>query len=78
MPIHINNKSLLKRERIEVSSEGDLVVVQLGNVEVKVPYETAFQLSAWIRLRAKEAKRFAGDTSRHWSVLGTLSDANRM
>jgi hypothetical protein len=67
---------LLKRERIAVDSVGELVVMQLGNVEVKLPYETALLLSQWLRVRAKEAKRRAGDTSRHWSVVGTLHDAN--
>ncbi len=72
----IQNKDLLKRERIAVSSEGELVVIQLGNVTVKMPYENAFELSQWIRFRAKEAKRRAGDTSRHWSVIGNLHDAS--
>ena len=67
---------LLKRERIEVRSEGELVVLSLGNVELKLPYETALLLSQWIRVRAKEAKRRAGDVSRHWSVIGTLTDVN--
>lgn len=73
--VAIVNKNLLKRERIAVASEGDLIVVTLGNVEVKLPYETALLLSQWIRIRAKEAKRRAGDVSRHWSVIGTLHDA---
>lgn len=67
---------LLQQHRIAVESEGDLVVVKLGNVEVKLPYETALLLSQWIRVRAKEAKKRAGDVSRHWSVIGTLHDAN--
>ena len=74
--VAIVTKDVLKRERIAVESEGDLVVIHLGNVTVKVPYETGLLLSQWIRLRAKEAKRRAGDRSRHWSVIGTLHDAN--
>lgn len=74
--IQVVNKDLLKQERIAVESEGDLVVVHLGNVTVKVPYETALLLSQWIRVRAKEAKRRAGDESRHWSSIGILHDAN--
>jgi len=70
------NKNLLRRERIAVSSENDLVVIQFGNVGVKVPYETAFLLSQWIRVRAKEAKSFAGDTKHHWSLAGILQDAS--
>ena len=67
---------LLKKERIAVESEGDIVRIHLGNVTVSLPYESALLLSQWIRVRAKEAKRRAGDVSRHWSVLGTLHDAN--
>ena len=67
---------LLKKERIAVESEGDIVHLHLGNVKISLPYESALLLSQWIRVRAKEAKRRAGDVSRHWSVLGTLHDAN--
>lgn len=74
--VAIVSKNLLKQERIAVSAEHDLVVMELGNVQVKLPYETAFLLSQWLRVRAKEAKRFAGDNSRHWSVIGTLHDAS--
>jgi len=74
--VDIVSNDLMKRERIAVESEGDLVVIHLGNVTVKVPYETALLLSQWIRVRAKEAKMRAGDNSRHWSVIGTLHDAN--
>lgn len=66
---------LLKRERIAVEAEGDLVVMYLGNVTVKLPYETALLLSQWLRLRAKECKSFVGDESRHWSVIGVMHDA---
>lgn len=75
--VHIVNNDLLKRERVAVSSEHDRVVIQLGNVVVKLGYEDALQLSQWIRFRAKEAKRFAGDQSRHWSAIGQLTDATR-
>jgi hypothetical protein len=75
--VAIVNRDLLRRERIAVMSEGELVVMQLGNVTVNLPYETALLLSQWLRVRAKEAKRRAGDVSRHWSVIGTLHDASR-
>ena len=58
--VAIVNRDLLKRERIAVSSEDELVVMQLGNVTIKLPYETALLLSQWLRVRAKEAKRRAG------------------
>lgn len=49
----------------------------LGNVEVKLPYETALQLSQWLRVRAKEAKNYAGNTAMHWSLIATMTDANK-
>ena len=63
---------LLARRRIAVGSEGELVVISIGNSELKMHYEDALQLSQWIRVRAKEAKRRAGDQSRHWSLVATL------
>jgi len=75
--VAIVNNNLLKQQRLAVESEYDNVVIRLGNIEVKISYETALLLSQWIRIRAKEAKRFAGDTSHHWSLVGTLHDASR-
>ena len=63
---------LLSRQRISVAAVGETVVLQVGNAELKMPYETALQLSTWLRVRGKEAKRTAGDVSRHWSVIGLL------
>lgn len=64
--------TLLQRQRIEVKAEGELVVLKIGNAEMKMGYETAIQLSTWLRVRGKEAKRIAGDDSRRWSVIGNL------
>ena len=63
---------LLQRQRIEVRTEGQLVVLQVGNAELRMEHETAIQLSTWLRVRGKEAKRVAGDASRHWTVIGNL------
>ena len=63
---------LLKPRRIEVRTEGPLVVLQIGNTELKMLYDVAIQLSTWMRIKGKEAKRRAGDESRHWSVIGNL------
>jgi hypothetical protein len=64
--------NLLQKQRIEVKAEGEIVVLRIGNAELKMPYDTAIQLSTWLRVRGKEAKRQAGDMSRHWSVIGNL------
>jgi hypothetical protein len=66
------NSPLLSRQRIAVSARGDLVRLTIGNAHIDMPYETALQLSQWLRVRGKEAKRRAGDMSRHWSALAVL------
>ena len=73
--IAIKHAEILRRQRIAVTSEADVVVVQLGNVEFRMHYEDALLFSQWTRMRAKEAKRRAGDISRHWSAIGVLHDA---
>ena len=70
--IHTRNE-LLKRARIVVRDEGELVAMHLGNVEVKFDYETAIQLSTWLRVHGKRAKERAGDESRRWNVIGNLA-----
>ena len=64
---------LLQKQRIEVRAEGELVVLQIGNATMKMDYETAIQLSTWMRVKGKEAKRIAGDSSRRWYVVGNLA-----
>jgi hypothetical protein len=63
---------LLMRQRMEVRAEGDRVKLSIGNAEMGMDYETALQLSQWLRIRGKEAKRTAGDLSRHWSAIGII------
>jgi hypothetical protein len=66
------NSPLLSRQRIAVDTEGDMVKLSIGNADIRMPYETAIQLSQWLRVRGKEAKRTAGDMSRHWSAVAVL------
>lgn len=75
--IAIVNKDLLQQARVRVRAEGEMVVMEFGNTVIKTHYESALQISQLIRLKAKEAKRTAGDTKRHWSVMGTLHDNAR-
>lgn len=74
-PLILPSKSpsrLLHAARIEVAAVGDKVQLQIGNSVKVFDYETALQISQWLRVRAKEAKRNAGDMSRHWSVVGVI------
>ena len=68
--------SLLTQQNVSVEIEGELVVIKVGNSDLKMHYSDALQVSQWIRVRAKEAKHLAGDKSRHWSVVGTLHNAS--
>jgi hypothetical protein len=74
MPINLSQvgSPLLSKQRMSVDTEGELVTLTIGNTTIKMPYEAAIQLSQWLRVRGKEAKRRAGDTSRHWSAIGIL------
>ena len=65
---------LLKPQLIKVYGEGtSLVVIEIGNDKIKMPYEDALKISQIIRTTAKEVKRLAGDTSRHWSTVANLT-----
>jgi hypothetical protein len=65
--------SLAKPTQFAVRSEGEVVVLRIGNTDIRMDYETAMTLSTWMRVRSKEAKRVAGDNSRKWNVVGKLS-----
>jgi hypothetical protein len=71
MPNQVNS-SLLSRQRISVEIEGELVALVVGNATLRMPYETALQLSQFLRVRGKQAKKLVGDNSRHWSAVGYL------
>lgn len=66
------NSPLLSRQRLSVEPVGDLVKLSVGNWSMEMSYETALQLSQWMRMSAKQAKRNAGDVSRQWRILGHL------
>ena len=69
-------KGVLTKQAVETFTEGEIVVLKIGNSEIRFHYADAFKLSQAIRLAGKQAKATAGDTARHWSVLGVLDDAN--
>lgn len=63
---------MLNKQQVQVQTQGEMVLLKIGNTEIKMEYETAIQLSTWLRVRGKEAKRIAGDDSRKWTVIGKL------
>lgn len=74
MPNIVIKPPLAHLERIAVRAEGERVVLTIGNADITFDYETALKLSQWLRVRGKQAKRTAGDLSRHWSAIAILED----
>lgn len=72
----ISKPPLMTQHEIRVFSRGENVVMAVGNSELEMHYEEALKVSTFLRVRAKEAKRLAGDNSRHWSVIGIVEDLN--
>lgn len=70
------NADMLKLHQINTRQDGDAVVVSFGSDEVNLPYKAALTIAQWVRMRAKESKRRAGDVKRHWSVFGLTHDAH--
>lgn len=64
-------RSLVKLDRVSVGTDigGTLVAVRLGNDELTIGHMGAEVIAQWLRLRAKDCKRRAGDMNRHWSVI---------
>ena len=69
-------RNFIKKTRIVIYDEGEDVIFAVGNWELRLPYDVALRLSQTMRVKAKRAKKCAGDNSRHWSVIGAITDAN--
>lgn len=67
--------SASKGLRWSVGVNGQLVVFDLGNVHMEFESDTAFTVAQWMRIRAREAKRWAGDPGHTLRISGSLSDA---
>ena len=76
MPNAIIKPSLFRSEELAISDRGEYVEVRIGNSTLTFPYEDALRFSQLVRVHAKRAKRRAGDTSRHWSAIAVLEDAD--
>lgn len=64
--------ALMSQMRVQVEAIGDIVRLTIGNAHIDMPYEAGLQISQWLRVRSKEAKRNAGDVSRQWRVVAKL------
>ena len=67
--------TILKQFEWGVAQEGELVKLRLGNVVIDMDYPTALQMANAMRFQGKKAKKYAGDTSTHYSLIAELSDA---
>lgn len=63
--------------KVIITSAGEHVIFRMGSTGWTLHYETALQLSSWMRSAAKHAKRFAGDLNRITRAIGTLHDAEK-
>jgi hypothetical protein len=68
--------TVLKRTSYGTRVEGIDVVMTLGTREVRMDYDTAIKLAAFLGHSGRQAKRRAGDNSRSWIGCATLTDAN--
>ena len=73
--MELRTKRFLQKTKIHVEPEHDMVKLTIGNWGLDLPYDVALKLSQWMRVAGKKAKRNAGDTSRSWSIVGQLTDA---
>jgi hypothetical protein len=69
-------EKILRRTPYGVRVEGTVVVMTIGERNVRMDYETALKLSAFLRHGGRLAKRAAGDESRRFTVYADLTDAN--
>ncbi len=61
----------------KVGGERNLVVLTFDQEIIKIHYSEAFVLYGMVRLAAKNAKAWAGDTSRQWTTRAVLVDAEQ-
>ncbi len=73
-PNVIVRPSMYQPTAVSVANEADTVTLTIGNSTMRMSYADALKLSQWLRMHAKKAKRFAGDTGRHWSAVAMLED----
>ena len=60
----------------DVWHEGELVCIRLKAVIARWEAPAALTIAGWIRAKGRDAKRWAGDTSRTHRYAGILTDAN--
>ena len=60
-----------------IEHEFDHVILTLGGHKLTMDYPTAIKLSQMLRTHGKQAKKFAGDSSKSWLAEAVLTDAEQ-
>ena len=66
--------SLLEALDLVVWHEFDCVKFDVGGHTLTMDYPTAIKLSQMLRTHGKQAKKFAGDSSKNWIAEAVLTD----
>lgn len=61
--------------RWRVTIQGELVCLQIGSLVARWEAGPAMQIAAWFREGGRQAKRWAGDSSKTLRLAGILTDA---
>lgn len=73
--VQIIGRSLLESQNMVIEHEMDTVKLTIGGHTLTMDYPTAIKMSQLLRIHGKQAKKFAGDGSKHWLSESILTDA---
>ena len=64
--------SVFRPLKVRVFHERDTVVLEIDGTKLTMEYPYAIAIAEQLRMHGKQAKKFAGDFSRHWSTEASL------
>lgn len=68
---------LLQQVKVVFFDEGEEAGFKINGEEVlRLHYTDIFRFAQTLRMHGKRAKKRCGDTQRHWSAIGDLTDLN--
>ncbi len=65
---------LLTKQRIHVDNDKDMVLLNVGNLTVHIPYLESFKIAQGIRLASKDAMRYIHEDSTKWLEFAKLNE----
>ena len=66
---------ILTKQRIHVYTDQDLVVLNVRDLQIEIPFAEGFKIAQGIRLAAKDAMRYIHEDSTKWAEYAKLTDA---